>query len=128
MNTSTVSFFANPRSLLSFLALSAVLWSGLSPQPARAATPLRYIYSTEPGNNTYTLTTAADFEGGVGYIFNGATRLPRAMAIGAAHDPDLAYRAGKLSAEEGRALGVVVDFYPIVDVNNNPRKIGRAHV
>ena len=67
------------------------------------------------------LLTTADFEGGVGYIFNGATRLPRAMAIGAAHDPDLAYRAGKLSAEEGRALGVIVDFYPIVDVNNNPR-------
>jgi beta-N-acetylhexosaminidase len=67
------------------------------------------------------LLTTADFEGGVGYILNGATRLPRAMAIGAAHDPDLAYRAGKVSAEEGRALGVVVDFYPIVDVNNNPR-------
>src|SRR5205814_6357664 len=67
------------------------------------------------------LLTTADFEGGVGYILQGATRLPRAMAIGAAHDPDLAYRAGRVSAEEGRALGVVVDFYPIVDVNNNPR-------
>jgi beta-N-acetylhexosaminidase len=67
------------------------------------------------------LLTTADFEGGVGYILNGATRLPRAMAIGAARDPELAYRAGKVSAEEGRALGVFVDFYPIVDVNNNPR-------
>ena len=67
------------------------------------------------------LLTTADFEGGVGYMLNGATRLPRAMAIGATGDTDLAYRAGKLSAEEGRALGVVVDFYPIVDVNNNAR-------
>jgi beta-N-acetylhexosaminidase len=67
------------------------------------------------------LLTTADFEGGVGYMLNGATRLPRAMAIGAARDTDLAYRAGKLSAEEGRALGIDVDFYPIVDVNNNPR-------
>jgi len=67
------------------------------------------------------LLTTADFEGGVGYMLNGATRLPRAMAIGATRDTDLAYRAGRLSAEEGRALGVVVDFYPIVDVNNNPR-------
>jgi beta-N-acetylhexosaminidase len=67
------------------------------------------------------LLTTADFEGGVGFILNGATRLPRAMAIAAARDPDLAYRAGKVSAEEGRALGVIVDFYPIVDVNNNPR-------
>src|SRR5436309_4808907 len=67
------------------------------------------------------LLATADFEGGVGYMLNGATRLPRAMAIGATGDTDLAYRAGKLSAEEGRALGVVVDFYPIVDVNNNAR-------
>jgi beta-N-acetylhexosaminidase len=67
------------------------------------------------------LLTTADFEGGVGYIINGATRLPRAMAISAARDADLAYRAGRVSAEEGRALGVVVDFYPIVDVNNNAR-------
>ena len=67
------------------------------------------------------LLTTADFEGGVGYILAGATRLPRAMAIGATHDTALAYRAGKLSAEEGRALGVIVDFYPIVDVNNNAR-------
>jgi beta-N-acetylhexosaminidase len=67
------------------------------------------------------LLTTADFEGGVGYLLNGATRLPRAMAIGATHDTDLAYRAGKLSGEEGRSLGVLVDFYPIVDVNNNAR-------
>src|SRR5262245_57344977 len=67
------------------------------------------------------LLTTADFEGGVGYMLNGATRLPRAMAIGATRDTNLAYRAGKLSAEEGRALGVAVDFYPIVDVNNNAR-------
>ncbi len=67
------------------------------------------------------LLTTADFEGGVGYIMNGATRLPRAMAIGATRDTELAYRAGRVSAEEGRALGVAVDFYPIVDVNNNAR-------
>src|SRR5207245_11255221 len=52
---------------------------------------------------------------------NGATRLPRAMAIGATRDTELADRAGRASAEEGRALGVAVDFYPIVDVNNNAR-------
>jgi beta-N-acetylhexosaminidase len=67
------------------------------------------------------LLTTADFEGGVGYMLDGATRLPRAMAIGATRDTELSYRAGRLSAEEGRALGVAVDFYPIVDVNNNAR-------
>src|SRR5215510_16483685 len=67
------------------------------------------------------LLTTADFEGGVGYMLNGATRLPRAMAIGATRDTNLAYRAGKVSAEEGRALGVAVDFYPLVHFNNNAR-------
>ena len=66
------------------------------------------------------LLFTADFEGGAGYIVEGATRLPRAMALGATRDPGLAERAGRLVAGEGRALGVHVDFYPVVDVNNNP--------
>ena len=67
------------------------------------------------------LLTTADFEGGAAYILNGATRLPRAMAIGATRDPQLAFKAGEVSATEARAVGVNVDFYPVVDVNNNPR-------
>ena len=67
------------------------------------------------------LLTTADFEGGVGYILNGATRLPRAMALGATRDSQLAYRAGELAASEGRGVGVLLDFYPVVDVNNNAR-------
>src|SRR5512140_1127410 len=67
------------------------------------------------------LLTTADFEGGTAYILNGGTRLPRAMAIGATRDPGLAYKAGKVAASEARAVGVRVDFYPVVDVNNNPR-------
>ena len=73
MNASAVPFSIKLRSLLPFFALSAVLWSGLSPQPARAATPLRYIYSTEPSNNSYTLATAADFEGGAQVVSNSTT-------------------------------------------------------
>jgi beta-N-acetylhexosaminidase len=67
------------------------------------------------------LLTTADFEGGAGYILNGATRLPRAMAIAATRDPQLAYKAGFVSATEARAIGIAVDFYPVFDVNNNPR-------
>ena len=67
------------------------------------------------------LLFTADFEGGAGYIVEGATRLPRAMAIGATRDAGLATRAGRLAAGEGRALGIHVDFYPVVDVNNNPK-------
>ncbi|MBI4478217.1 MAG: hypothetical protein HY654_13670 [Acidobacteria bacterium] len=67
------------------------------------------------------LLTTADFEGGAAYIVNGATRLPRAMAMAATRDPDLAFQAGRIAATEGRSLGVAVNFYPVVDVNNNPR-------
>lgn len=67
------------------------------------------------------LLTTADFEGGSAYILNGGTRLPRAMAIGATRDPQLAYKAGRVVAGEALAVGVRVDFYPVVDVNNNPR-------
>ena len=67
------------------------------------------------------LLFTADFEGGAGYIVEGATRMPRAMALGATRDPALAERAGRLGAAEGRALGVHVDFYPVVDVNVNPQ-------
>jgi len=67
------------------------------------------------------LLFTADFEGGAGYIVEGATRMPRAMALGATGDPALAERAGRVGAGEGRALGVHVDFYPVVDVNVNPQ-------
>lgn len=67
------------------------------------------------------LWITADFEGGVGLRYIGATRLPRAMAMGATANPEFAYQAGRITAEEARALGVQVNFYPVVDVNNNAR-------
>lgn len=67
------------------------------------------------------LMITADFEGGVGYRYEGATRLPRGMAIGATGNEELALEAGRVAGEEARAMGVGVNFYPVVDVNNNPR-------
>ena len=67
------------------------------------------------------LFITADFEGGVGYRFEGATRLPRGMVMGATGNPEMAYQAGKIAAEEAKAMGFNVNFYPVVDVNNNPR-------
>jgi beta-N-acetylhexosaminidase len=67
------------------------------------------------------LLITADFEGGAGYQFEGATRFPRGMAIGATSNPQYAYDAGKFTAQEAKAIGVNVNFYPVVDVNNNPQ-------
>ena len=67
------------------------------------------------------LLNTADFEAGVGFRLAGATTFPRAMAFGAARDESLAFQAGRITAVEGRAVGVHVNFAPVVDVNNNPR-------
>lgn len=67
------------------------------------------------------LLTTSDFEWGVAMRVAGATKFPRAMAFGAAGDPQLAYEAGKVVGLESRALGVHVNFGPVADVNNNPR-------
>jgi len=67
------------------------------------------------------LLNTADFEAGVGFRMMGATAFPRAMAFGAAGDEQLAFEAGRVTGVEARALGVHVNFAPVVDVNNNPR-------
>ncbi|MCE2543066.1 MAG: hypothetical protein J4F30_06495 [Acidobacteria bacterium] len=67
------------------------------------------------------LLVAADFETGAGFRLEGATAFPPAMAFGAAGDPRLAFEAGRITAAEARAMGVHVNFAPVVDVNNNPR-------
>lgn len=69
----------------------------------------------------YPLLITADFEGGTGLIFPGATRFPKAMAIGATGNEQYAYQVGRIAAVEGRQMGVHVNFYPVMDVNNNPR-------
>ena len=68
------------------------------------------------------LLNTADFEFGVGMRIAGGTQFPRAMAFGAAGDPVLAEQAGRIVAEESRAMGIHVDFAPVADVYNNPRK------
>jgi len=86
-------------------------------QPMELASTLNRLQSI----STLPLLTSSDFEWGVQMRIAGATKFPRAMAFGAANDPELAYQAGKVVGEESRALGVHVDFGPVADVNNNPR-------
>lgn len=78
------------------------------------------------------LLVSADFEAGAGFRahggmfvpnaidLGGATRFPAAMAVGAARDTALAAEVGRITAIEGRALGVHIAFAPVMDVNNNP--------
>jgi beta-N-acetylhexosaminidase len=63
----------------------------------------------------------SDLERGAGQQVAGLTRLPCAMAIGAAHDEDLAFAAGRLTGEEAAAAGIAIVFAPVVDVADEPR-------
>lgn len=61
-----------------------------------------------------------DQEGGVIRRIPGGTNLPGQMALGATGDPTLAEAAGRLTGEELKALGIQVNFAPVLDVNSNP--------
>lgn len=79
------------------------------------------------------LLIGADFETGAAFRarggwflpnaieLGGATSFPYQMGIGATRDTALAYQMGRVTAIEGRALGVHMGFAPVLDVNNNPK-------
>jgi len=50
----------------------------------------------------------------------GATPFPPQMAIAATQRDSDAYDVARIIAREGRAVGIQVNFAPVVDVNNNP--------
>jgi beta-N-acetylhexosaminidase len=78
------------------------------------------------------LLVGADYEAGAGFrtsggyflpngiFLGGGTYFPRQMALGASRDSALAFEQGRITAIEGRAVGVHMAFTPVLDVNNNP--------
>ncbi|MCU0453105.1 MAG: serine hydrolase [Bacteroidetes bacterium] len=67
------------------------------------------------------LLVGADFEWGVGMRIRRSTTFPRSMAVGATRNPRYAYEVGRITAVEGRAIGIHQNYAPTVDVNNNPK-------
>ena len=84
------------------------------------------------GDEPVPLLFGADLEAGAGFRARGGYFIPNAidlggavvfppeMAIGATGDTTAGLRAGKLTALEGRALGIHIAYAPVLDVNNNP--------
>jgi beta-N-acetylhexosaminidase len=66
------------------------------------------------------LLVTSDLEGGTSIRLNGGTYLPPNMGVGAAGSDSLAYKMGRITALEGRAVGIHLAFAPVADVNNNP--------
>jgi beta-N-acetylhexosaminidase len=67
------------------------------------------------------LLVAADFERGLSMRLNETPAFPHAMAFGATNDPKLEEKFGEITAQESRAIGVHWNFYPVADVNINPK-------
>ena len=71
------------------------------------------------------LFISTDYEGG---LVNELRRItgerPSEAAIGATHDPNVAYNAGLNAAKDLTGLGLNVNFMPIVDVLTNPNNPG----
>ena len=66
------------------------------------------------------LLVASDLEGGTAIRLNGGTPFPPNMGVAATGSDSDAYELGRITALEGRAVGIHLAFAPVADVNNNP--------
>ncbi|RJP18452.1 MAG: beta-N-acetylhexosaminidase [Candidatus Abyssobacteria bacterium SURF_5] len=71
------------------------------------------------------LFIAIDQEGGcVARITEGVTIFPGNMALGATGSEEFARQAGRVTARELAALGITVNFAPVLDISTLPRNPG----
>ena len=66
------------------------------------------------------LLIGSDLESGTTFRLVGATGFPPNMGVGASGRELDAYQVGRVTALEGRAVGIHITFAPVADVNNNP--------
>lgn len=66
------------------------------------------------------LLIASDLEAGTALRLVGGTAFPSNMGIGATGREQDAYAMGRITALEGRAVGIHLAFAPVADINSNP--------
>jgi beta-N-acetylhexosaminidase len=88
-------------------------------QPYEAAMTVRRLQ--KEAHSKVPLIFSADFERGPSMRLSAMEYFPHAMAFGATHNPEYAEKFGKVIAEESRAIGVTWNFYPLADVQINPK-------
>jgi len=84
--------------------------------PLDVAAKLNYLQ----GRSMLPLLVAADLESGTAIRLLGGTPFPRNMGVAAAGRELDAYEVGRISALEGRAVGIHMAYAPVADINNNP--------
>jgi beta-N-acetylhexosaminidase len=68
----------------------------------------------------FPILVASDLEAGTAIRLNGGTPFPPNMGVAATGSDSDAYELGRITALEGRAVGIHFAFAPVADVNNNP--------
>jgi beta-glucosidase-like glycosyl hydrolase len=68
----------------------------------------------------YPLLVGQDCEWGLGMRLSDAISFPKNIELGKIPDESLLYKLGKEIGEQCRAIGVHVNFAPVVDINSNP--------
>lgn len=66
------------------------------------------------------LMMSMDAEWGTNMRVSRATKFPRQLMMGALQNNALIYEFGEAVAKECKAMGIHINFAPVVDVNNNP--------
>jgi beta-N-acetylhexosaminidase len=66
------------------------------------------------------LLIASDLESGASFRLLGGTPFPTNMGVAATGSEQDAYAVGRITALEGRAVGIHLTFAPVADVNSNP--------
>jgi beta-N-acetylhexosaminidase len=66
------------------------------------------------------LLISSDLEYGSAFRLQGGTPFPTNMGVAATGREADAYEMGRITAEEGRAVGIHLNFGPVADINLNP--------
>ncbi|MEA5000132.1 MAG: beta-N-acetylhexosaminidase [Candidatus Limiplasma sp.] len=86
---------------------------------AQLCAEIRTLILSETGHEPL---IALDQEGGaISRLTEDSTIFPSAMGMAATGNPDLARMAGRITAQELRAMGVNLNLAPVLDVNSNPQ-------
>ncbi|MGX6446113.1 glycoside hydrolase family 3 protein [Neobacillus sp. K501] len=80
----------------------------------------RLVDAYQAAAEKYGLLISIDQEGGIVTRLQMGTDFPGNMALGATRSEELTEKVGKAIGEELNALGINMNFGPVLDVNNNP--------
>ncbi len=102
-------------SLVEKYGMGGIVWFKGNPTDiARHTTRLQQVSSIP-------LLVCMDAEWGVGMRVDSAWNFPRQMTLGAVQNLDLIREMAAETGRQCRALGIQLNFAPVVDVNSNPQ-------